>query len=88
VPGSWDGFIVRWRHGKSRYEITVENPGRRNRGIAHAMLDGARVDPQAVPLIDDAGVHRLLVVMGESEPEPSPVLRAETTLSSGNPPGS
>ncbi len=88
VPGSWGRFVVRWRHGRSRYEITVENPGRRNRGIAHAMLDGARVDPQAIPLIDDAGVHRLLVVMGESEPEPVPVLAAEAPRSMAGPPGS
>ena len=87
VPGSWDGFVVRWRYGKSRYEITVENPGRRNRGIAQAVLDGARVDPQAIPLVDDAAVHRLRVVMGESEPEASPAQTVDTTLSLGNPPG-
>ena len=59
---------MRWRHGSSRYEITVENPGRRNRGVAEAVLDGARVEPQAIPLVDDGALHRLRVVMGEPAP--------------------
>jgi len=46
----------------------VENPGRRNRGVAEAALDGARVNARAIPLVDDGGVHRLRVVMGEPAP--------------------
>jgi cellobiose phosphorylase len=87
VPGSWAGFVVRWRHGESLYEITVENPGRRSRGVAEAILDGARVDPGAVPLVDDGAVHRLRVVMGEPEAETWARPSAETVLSLGNPPG-
>jgi hypothetical protein len=56
------------------------------RGIAQAVLDGARVDPQAIPLVDDSAVHRLRVVMGESMPEASRVRTAEATLTSGDPP--
>jgi cyclic beta-1,2-glucan synthetase len=65
VPAPWNGFVVRWRYGGSVYEITVENPEGRNRGVAEAVLDGARVDAHAIPLIDDGEVHRLRVVMGE-----------------------
>jgi cyclic beta-1,2-glucan synthetase len=86
IPGSWDGFSLRWRHGQSLYEITVENPGRRNRGVAEAVLDGAPVEPQAIPLIDDGAVHRLRVVMGEPAPGATPMPAAESTLSLGNPP--
>jgi cyclic beta-1,2-glucan glucanotransferase len=65
VPAPWDGFVVRWRHGRSVYEITVDNPERRNSGVAEAVLDGTRVDARSIPLIDDGEVHRLRVVMGE-----------------------
>ena len=37
IPGSWDGFVMRWRHGGSLYEITVENPGHHSRGVAQAL---------------------------------------------------
>jgi cyclic beta-1,2-glucan synthetase len=72
IPGSWNGFVVRWRHGQSLYEITVQNPGRRVRGVAEAVLDGVRVNAGAIPLVDDGAVHVVRVVMGESEPEASP----------------
>jgi cyclic beta-1,2-glucan synthetase len=85
IPGSWNGFVVRWRHGASLYEITVENPGRRNHGVAEALLDGARVEPRAIPLVDDGAVHRLRVVMGEPAPEAPPIGAAEITLSLGHP---
>jgi cyclic beta-1,2-glucan synthetase len=87
IPISWDGFRLRWRHGGSTYEITVENPGRRNRGIAEAVLDGVPVDAGAIPLVDDGAVHRLRVVMGE--PPLASAARvgpgAEGAVSLGNP---
>jgi cyclic beta-1,2-glucan synthetase len=78
VPRSWGGFVVRWRHGQSLYEITVENPGRRNRGVAEAALDGVRVDARKIPLVDDGAAHRLRVVMGEPAGDPLPELAAMT----------
>ncbi|TMQ64513.1 MAG: carbohydrate-binding protein, partial [Candidatus Eisenbacteria bacterium] len=83
IPVSWDAFRLRWRHGRTLYEITVENPERRNRGVAEAVLDGTRVEPQAIPLADDGAVHRLRVVMGE--PAPEAVVAAEDMLTLGNP---
>ncbi len=75
VPTSWDRFVVHWRLGRSTYEITVENPERRTRGVMDAELDGADVDPGEVPLIDDGAVHRLRVVMGVPAPERARVAR-------------
>jgi len=83
IPASWDLFTLRWRHGRSRYEITVLNPGRRNRGVAEASLDGTRVDSQAIPLVDDGAVHRVQVVLGDPSPE-TPPIPAESTFSLGN----
>jgi cyclic beta-1,2-glucan synthetase len=85
IPTSWSGFRLRWRHERTTYEITVENPGRRNRGIAEAMLDGAPVDAMAIPLVDDGAVHRLRVVMGEPAADAVPGAGAESAISSGNP---
>ena len=83
IPRSWDAFRLRWRYRRTLYEITVENPEHRNRGVSEAALDGTRVEPQAIPLVDDGAVHRLRVVMGE--PAPEVVVAAETLLSLGNP---
>jgi cyclic beta-1,2-glucan synthetase len=68
VPGAWDGFTVRWRHGNSRYEIRVENPGHRSTGVSRATMDGVPVDPAAIPLSEDGRAHQVLVTMGDRLP--------------------
>jgi len=65
IPGAWPGYGITWRLGRTRYEIAVENPGRRCRGIETARLDGVAVDARAIPLLDDGRVHDLRVVMGD-----------------------
>src|SRR5258706_1836620 len=84
IPGSWDGFRMHWRYGRTSYQITVENPGRRNRGVAEAILDGATVDAGAIPLVDDGAVHRLRVRMGDPAAEVLPEPEAEDVLSLGH----
>jgi cyclic beta-1,2-glucan synthetase len=64
IPSVWPQFSVVWRLGGTRYRITVSNPEHRTRGIKVAELDGARVDPGAIPLVDDGGVHDVQIVMG------------------------
>jgi cyclic beta-1,2-glucan synthetase len=65
IPFTWAGFSVVLRLGDTRYEISVENPQNRSRGIFEAELDGAPVDPAAIPLIDDGGTHRVRALIGE-----------------------
>jgi cyclic beta-1,2-glucan synthetase len=65
IPVSWTGFLIRWRHGTTVYEIRVENPDHITRGVTSADLDGDPVDTAAIALVDDGTTHRLRVVMGE-----------------------
>jgi hypothetical protein len=53
-----------WRVGATCYEIAVANPHGRCRGVASALLDGATVDPAAIPLVDDGATHRVQLVLG------------------------
>jgi cyclic beta-1,2-glucan glucanotransferase len=68
IPGAWPGYGITWRFGRTRYEIAVENPGHRCRGIASALLDGVAVDAAAIALVDDGAVHQVRVVMGVAAP--------------------
>jgi len=65
IPAAWPGFSIRWRLGKTVYEITVENPLGRTRGGGRAELDGAPVDPEAIPLMIDGRTHAVRVVLGQ-----------------------
>jgi cyclic beta-1,2-glucan synthetase len=64
IPSSWDGYSITWRFGGTRYQIEVSNPEHRCRGIAEAEMDGAAVDPAAIPLADDGGTHVVRLVLG------------------------
>jgi cyclic beta-1,2-glucan synthetase len=65
IPASWPGYSIIWRLGATRIEIVVTNPERRCRGVVEARLDGAPVDPRAIPLTDDGGTHQLQVILGD-----------------------
>jgi len=72
IPKRWPGFEIAFRHGTSRYDIAVENPGGVNRGIAHAELDGEALPakpgtPVRVALRDDGKTHTLRVVLGNKD---------------------
>ncbi|MEO6461994.1 MAG: carbohydrate-binding protein, partial [Candidatus Eisenbacteria bacterium] len=75
IPSSWPGFTIMLRHGRSRYEIQVENPLRRCRGLGEVELDGKPVDPQAIPLVDDGATHVVRAVIGSKSGAALPVGR-------------
>jgi cyclic beta-1,2-glucan synthetase len=69
IPAAWPGYSLTWRLGATRYEVDVENPAGRSRGIAAAWLDDLPVDPGAVPLAEDGRHHRVRAVIGEPRAE-------------------
>jgi cyclic beta-1,2-glucan synthetase len=65
IPSSWPEYQIVWQFLDTRYEITVSNPTRRCRGVGKATLDGAPVNPAAIPLVDDGRIHDVQIVLGE-----------------------
>jgi cyclic beta-1,2-glucan synthetase len=68
IPGWWDGFHLRYRHGEADYEIQVENPEHCERGVAWVEMDGQRMRDGVIPLGRDLVKHRILVHMGKPGP--------------------
>ena len=66
IPKTWPGFGLNFRYRSSRYDITIENPDRINRGVIRAELDGVllRGSQWRIPLVDDGATHRVRVVLG------------------------
>jgi cyclic beta-1,2-glucan synthetase len=65
IPRSWKGFEATYRHGRTLYRITVENPKRVGSGVSRISLDGATLPGGTlVPLSDDGREHRIDVVIG------------------------
>ncbi|MBS0580474.1 MAG: glycosyl transferase [Proteobacteria bacterium] len=66
IPRSWRRYDVEFRHGGTRYEITVTNPFGATAGISHVELDHVTIlrPPIRIPLVDDRAAHSIRVVMG------------------------
>ena len=74
IPTVWPEYSLVWRVGRSRYRFVVSNPDHLSKAIARAQLDGADVDPAAIPLVDDGEEHLVSVLLGSE----STLLRAAT----------
>jgi cyclic beta-1,2-glucan synthetase len=64
VPTVWPEYSVEWRIASTRYRFVVSNPEYRSRGIVSAVCNGTPVDPAAIPLVDDGGLHEVRIVLG------------------------
>ncbi|HET6958172.1 MAG TPA: hypothetical protein VFI56_16365, partial [Vicinamibacterales bacterium] len=67
IPAMWQAYSVEWRIGSACYRINVSNPDHRSSGIATALMDGAPVDPKAIPLSGDGGDHVIEIVLGRED---------------------
>ena len=68
IPGWWDGFRLKYRHGKALYAIQVENPERCEHGVSWIEVDGRRTEDQVIPLTRELVRHEVLVRMGKAGP--------------------
>ena len=66
IPSAWPGFSMVLKLGATRYDIAVENPHAKSRGIKCASLDGAEIlsKPLKIKLADDDGEHHIKIIMG------------------------
>jgi len=65
IPGWWQSFRIRYRHGEAIYEIQAENPEGCEQGVAWVEMDGRRVRDGLIPLDRTLVKHRILVRMGK-----------------------
>jgi cyclic beta-1,2-glucan synthetase len=66
TPAMWDTYSIDWRVGLTQYTITITNAEHRCRGVSAVEVDGAPVDPLAIPLHDDGQHHRVAVTLGQT----------------------
>ena len=63
IPGDWRGFQMRYRFGRSIYQIEVTNPEGAGRAVHEVRLDGQVVRDGMIPLRDDGTPHQVTVLM-------------------------
>ena len=69
IPRGWPRFEAMLRYHSTRYQITVENPRCVSRGVSEIRFDGRRLpdDQKGIALVDDGGLHRVDVLLGEED---------------------
>ncbi len=68
IPAWWDGFTLRYRHGRAVYHVRVENPDHGERGIARVEIDGRPAPDGLIRLERSESEHHVLVTMCASAP--------------------
>lgn len=71
IPCEWPEFSVRYRFGRARYLITVNNPLHKSSGVAALQMDGHEIalmeddekDGCYIELCDDGNVHHVVVTL-------------------------
>jgi cellobiose phosphorylase len=64
IPSHWPCYRIDYRHGDTRYEISVaqaHEPGVGHVGVVRVALDGAVQDDNSIALADDRATHRVTV---------------------------
>jgi cyclic beta-1,2-glucan synthetase len=68
IPPEWDVFHIRYKRGKSLYDIVVENPDNVGRGVVWYELDGQRLPDSIIPIEPVSSSleikHNIVVRMG------------------------
>ncbi len=66
IPSAWPRYEIRFRHGATIYEITVENPSRVSAGVVDIRVDGRSIANLAagIQIEDDGASHKIVVTMG------------------------
>jgi len=64
IPGDWRSYQIRYRYGRSVYQIEVTNPEGAGRAVREVRLDGQVLRDGTIPLCDDGTPHQVTVVMG------------------------
>jgi cyclic beta-1,2-glucan synthetase len=61
VPAGWEAFTIEYRHGRSRYRITVHQPSAARMGNQHVTLDGQELEGEVVMLSEDGRQHEIVI---------------------------
>lgn len=63
VPSNWKEYLIRYKYGKSIYNIKVNNPNGKNTGVEKFMVNGKEIIEKSVKLDDKGGIFDIEVTM-------------------------
>lgn len=64
IPTNWDGFKIRRKFRGTVYDIKVNNPDKKSKGIKNLKVDGKKIEGNKVPIFADGKTHEVEVTIG------------------------
>lgn len=63
IPKEWEEYEIKYKYGRSLYNIKVKNPNGRSTGIHFLKLNGQNIEQKEIKLIDDGKIYEIEVEM-------------------------
>lgn len=63
IPREWDGFTVERKARGTVYNITVQNPEHKSKGVTKLTVDGKEVTGNVIPYLCDGKTHTVVAVL-------------------------
>jgi cellobiose phosphorylase len=64
IPAKWKGFTVTRKFRGAIYQIEVENPDGKSKGVKKVTVDGSAYKSNLIPVFGDGKEHKVKVIMG------------------------
>ena len=59
IPKDWKEYVIRYKYGRSVYNIKVKNPNRKNYGISTFKVNGKEIIAKCIKLEDDGRIYEI-----------------------------
>jgi len=63
IPSNWKDYLIRYKFGKSIYNIKINNPNGKNTGVEKFIVNGSEVAEKCVKLDGNGGIFEIEVIM-------------------------
>ncbi len=64
IPNDWKGFNVTRKFRGATYQIEIQNPDGKSKGVKFLEVDGTMQTSNLLPLFEDGKLHKVKVVLG------------------------
>jgi N,N'-diacetylchitobiose phosphorylase len=64
IPSTWEGFEVRREWRGATYQITIENPNKVSKGVSEIILNGNRLQGNAISAQKAGSLNQVRVILG------------------------
>ena len=63
IPKDWQEYSIKYRFGRSMYNIKVKNPNGKSTGISKFLVNGKEQEEKQIKLVDDGNVYDIEIYM-------------------------